>query len=114
VNVVEMLLKNNANIESQQKNQLTPLHVACKKGHVNVVEMLLKNNANIESQEKNQQTPLHVACLFRKEKVVEMLLKETLNILKTIHNLPKELMTNIIKISSKILIFEMSKNSSKN
>jgi len=81
VDVAEILLKNNANIEAQNKYQRTPLHVACQNGHVNVVEMLLKNNANIEAQEEDHQwAPLHISCQNGHVNVVEILLKNNANI----------------------------------
>ena len=47
----------------QNKNDDTPLHVACHKGHVDIVRYLVsEQGCNIACQNKSGDTPLHVAC----------------------------------------------------
>jgi ankyrin repeat protein len=44
-------------------NDMTPLHFACKKGHVQVLNELLDHGADVETKDVFGRTPLHFACL---------------------------------------------------
>ena len=56
---MEMLIRKEVNLNSKNKEFLTPLHVAADKSHVDVVEILLKHGANVNSPDCLGQTPLH-------------------------------------------------------
>ena len=45
--VVEVLLKENADINTQEKDGCTALMIASSNGHTQVVELLLQRNADI-------------------------------------------------------------------
>lgn len=60
--MVQVLLDNGADISSNTKDNLTPLHCAARSGHDSVVEMLLEKSAPVTAQSRNYLTPLHMAA----------------------------------------------------
>ncbi|UMM30233.1 hypothetical protein L5515_012202 [Caenorhabditis briggsae] len=78
--VVELLLKEGANIEHRDKKGFTPLIIAATYGHAPIVEVLLKNHAAIEAQsDRTKDTALSLACTAGRKDVVEMLLAHGAN-----------------------------------
>ena len=60
--IVEILLKNNANINMKYIERFTPLYVACRNGHLNVVKQLILHGADLNAQDETDgSTPLYVA-----------------------------------------------------
>lgn len=51
--MVQLLLNNGADINSSEKNSVSPLYIACYNRHDSTVKLLLSNGAN--------DNPLHVA-----------------------------------------------------
>lgn len=47
--IVEILVKNGANINHKDKYKLTPLHLACYKGQDDNVEYLIKTGTNLDA-----------------------------------------------------------------
>jgi ankyrin repeat protein len=45
--MVETLLENKADVNQRSKQELTPLHIACRKGHVDVVKLLIKYDVDV-------------------------------------------------------------------
>lgn len=79
--LVELLLKFNANIEHRDKKGFTPLILAATGGHMAVVTLLLNHNADIEIQsERTKDTALSLACSSGKFDVVDELLLKGANI----------------------------------
>ena len=74
--VVEVLLKNEANIEARndKNSNFTPLHYAAENGHAKVVEVLLKNGAPVDFSDKYDNTPLHFAARNGHTEIVKALL----------------------------------------
>lgn len=61
--IVKLLLENGADINTLDKTQSTPLHIACKHSDTNTLEMLLaSNNINVNTFDDEGLTPLHTAC----------------------------------------------------
>lgn len=54
---------------------LSPLHIACVRGHHDTVCHLIKNSANINASDNNGKSPLYLACEYRHVTVVELLLR---------------------------------------
>ena len=49
--------------EMKESSGLTPLHLACKHGHLNIIHHLInEQNCNPEATTPNGRTPLHLAC----------------------------------------------------
>ena len=79
--VVEELLKQNANVEHRTKDGCTALMFACLAGHERVADKLLDHKAeiNVES-DSNKDSPLTFACWKGHSEVVDLLLKRNANI----------------------------------
>ena len=54
---------------------MTPLHGACKKGHLPIVKYLISKGANINAKAKNhmEYTPLHFAASHQHPEIVKYL-----------------------------------------
>ena len=60
-NMIKMLIENGANVNSKDKNGLTPLHIAVKDNEIDLAKILLDYGANIETKSKYAHTPLILA-----------------------------------------------------
>ncbi|XP_019647802.1 PREDICTED: death-associated protein kinase dapk-1-like [Branchiostoma belcheri] len=58
--VVELLIKNQADLNVTNKNGDTGLHVACRWGHDKVVELLIRNRADLLITNKDDKRPVDV------------------------------------------------------
>uniref|UniRef100_A0A8B9LR32 Ankyrin 3a n=1 Tax=Astyanax mexicanus TaxID=7994 RepID=A0A8B9LR32_ASTMX len=67
-------------------NDITPLHVAAKRGNGNMVKLLLDRGAKIDAKTKDGLTPLHCGARSGHEQVVEMLLDRGAPILSKTKN----------------------------
>jgi ankyrin repeat protein len=63
---VEMLIKNNANVNCKDKEGSTPLHIACTLLNLEAVQVLVRSGANVNAMDKNG-TPLHNCCTGNQE-----------------------------------------------
>ena len=59
--MVKLLLKQGADIETKNGCGRTPLHIASKSDNITMVKLLLKHRANIEATDIRNETPLHLA-----------------------------------------------------
>lgn len=73
--VVEILLKNDAEVTIRDERECTALHHAAQSGHANIVRMLLKAGCDINAVDKNNWTPLMNACYWSNEEAVIVLLQ---------------------------------------
>ncbi|KAF7595629.1 hypothetical protein BBP40_005377 [Aspergillus hancockii] len=73
--IVQLLLRHGADIDSRSDGGWTPLHNACEKGAVDLVRIILHAGAKINSQLLNGVTPLHLAAQAGHTEVVECLLE---------------------------------------
>ena len=80
IEVVKLLLKENADVNIQDKNGVTALMLASLNGHTHVVELLLKENADVNIKNKQGMTALNLASLKGHTHVVELLLKKNANV----------------------------------
>ena len=60
-NMIKMLIENGANVNSKDKNGLTPLHIAVKDNEIDLAKILLHHGADIEAKSKYAHTPLTLA-----------------------------------------------------
>jgi E3 ubiquitin-protein ligase mind-bomb len=51
------------NINIQNLNQQTALHLAVEREHLQIIKLLIENKCNINVQDKDGETPLH--CILR-------------------------------------------------
>jgi ankyrin repeat protein len=73
--LVDLLLKNNADSSTRDMHGSTPLHLASSRGHYDVVELLLKDGTTVETPNHSSQTALWLAADGCHSKVVELLVK---------------------------------------
>lgn len=58
---VRELLLDGADVRKRDNKDNTPLHEACRKGHIAVADCLVQAGADVNATSTNQMTPLHVA-----------------------------------------------------
>lgn len=75
-NVVKTLLKNGANVNVVDGNDITPLHCAAGNGYAYVVSVLLANGANVNAVDQDGETPLQCAARLGSKDEERVLLKE--------------------------------------
>ena len=74
--VIEILLREHADISIQSKKGLAALTIASLNGHTEVVEIFLKKQLDINSQREDRMTALILASQNGYTQVVELLVKE--------------------------------------
>lgn len=78
-NVMEILMKNGADIEVRNRLRETALHRAATANSVEAVQLLIENNVEIEARDMYEETPYHKAAVQYNEKVVEILITNGAN-----------------------------------
>jgi ankyrin repeat protein len=76
LNIVELLVQKGADLNVQDHNSRTPLHLACSGGHLNIVELLVQKGADLNVQDSYSRTPLHLACSGGHLNIVELLVQK--------------------------------------
>lgn len=77
IDIVNVLLSNGADIDTQDGDGLTALHGAAQYGYCSITEVLLQKNATIDMKSDIGFTPLILSCGDRGDiKVVDLLLKK--------------------------------------
>ncbi|EAN31961.1 Ankyrin repeats (3 copies) family protein [Theileria parva strain Muguga] len=74
IQLVEMLLKRGANVNTFDSFGTTALHAACEESNLDVITLLLEKSANPDAQDVFGRTPLHLAVMENKPLVVNLLL----------------------------------------
>ncbi|KAH8798382.1 ankyrin repeat-containing domain protein, partial [Xylogone sp. PMI_703] len=74
--VVQTLVKYEADIEAMNDEKQTPLFLAVVNEFPQVVRILIRSGANIEAMNRSLQTPLSSAAMYGYTKIGEILLKE--------------------------------------
>nr|XP_047128806.1 transient receptor potential cation channel subfamily A member 1-like isoform X2 [Hydra vulgaris]XP_047128807.1 transient receptor potential cation channel subfamily A member 1-like isoform X2 [Hydra vulgaris] len=67
-------------LEEFDKHEMTPLHIAAKKGNENIVQSLLSLGARIDAKSHENLTPLHLAARSGHSRIVQILLSNVLSI----------------------------------
>lgn len=78
--IVEILLKHNANVNARDKYNETPLHLSCRNSNEKITEMLLNYKADVNVESMFLETPLHLSCIYGNEKITKMLLNFNANV----------------------------------
>jgi len=74
--IVDLLLLNPfIDVNTQNADGETPLHIACTKDSTYIVERLLSRGADINIKNNNGETPLYLACSTGKNDIIEVLIK---------------------------------------
>ena len=61
-------------VNTNYKDQMNPLHIACNKGYKKVLNLLIDLGADVNSMDVNKYTPLHHAVYSGNEKLAKILL----------------------------------------
>ncbi|QYS98021.1 ANK_REP_REGION domain-containing protein [Trichoderma simmonsii] len=78
--IMQLLLDNNSNIETEDTNGITPLNLATINGYTAAIQLLLNNNANIETKDNRGLTPLSHVAAIGDTAVMQLLLDNNANI----------------------------------
>lgn len=73
----QILVESNADVNIQDSNGNTPLHIACEHGNIELVSLLIQANADINILNYDNYTPMNTVILYRKNiinDVIPMLL----------------------------------------
>lgn len=75
IEAVKTLLKDNADVNAQDKLEWTPLHDAAIQGHVEIAKLLIAAGANVDAQDIDDlYTPLHDGVRMNHPEIVQVLL----------------------------------------
>lgn len=74
-NLVELLIKNEADVNHEDEDKWTPNFFASQNGHKEIVEILIKNGADVNHEDENKWTPIFFASLNGHKEIVELLIK---------------------------------------
>jgi ankyrin repeat protein len=72
--IVKLLCKSGANVNSTTKTNSTPLRAACFDGHFEIVKYLVERNADIEVANRHGHTCLMIACYKGHYKIAKFLI----------------------------------------
>lgn len=56
-----LLMNHGANIHMQDKNGLSPLHIAARGGFANITKLLIDNGSDVNTRDRFGKTPIHWA-----------------------------------------------------
>ena len=73
VPLLELLVKNGADVNARDNTGSTALMMASYEGNVDVVKMLLENGADLNATEKSGKTALSIAKLKDNKEVIDIL-----------------------------------------
>ena len=80
--MIELLLRNGADVNARERANLTPLHLACSRGFLSVAKVLVESQADKEAKSSNGyegvnpgSTPLHFAARLGFTALVKLLLE---------------------------------------
>ncbi|CAM9425723.1 unnamed protein product [Lampetra fluviatilis] len=59
--VADMLLKSGADVNAEQENGETPMHIAARHGHLNVMQLLIREGGDLLWRSKEGNNALHIA-----------------------------------------------------
>lgn len=76
VNIVEILLKNFAEVNAQDEEGICPLHLACMSGNINMVKKLLSRpELTVDLQDSEGNTPVHKAASTLSDEIMFLLIE---------------------------------------
>lgn len=74
LDIVNFLIKKNANIHAANKNGETPIHISASGGHKQLTDILLEKGADVNVLDAEGRTPVVLAVIGDHEPVVSLLL----------------------------------------
>ena len=73
LDTAELLINNNANVNSFDYNGSTPLHFAALNGYDNIIKLLIDSGSNVNIQDYSGCTPLHYAASTKNKRILDLL-----------------------------------------
>ncbi|XP_037829034.1 protein phosphatase 1 regulatory subunit 16A [Kryptolebias marmoratus] len=77
---VQALVQSEADLNTQDNNGATLLHIASANGYMSVAEQLIENRVQLELKDSDGWTPLHAAACWGQIEVVELLVAHGANL----------------------------------
>ncbi|XP_013874210.1 protein phosphatase 1 regulatory subunit 16A [Austrofundulus limnaeus] len=77
---VQALVQSEADLNAQDNNGATLLHIASANGYMSVAEQLIENRVQLELKDSDGWTPLHAAACWGQIEVVELLVAHGANL----------------------------------
>ncbi|CAG2210990.1 unnamed protein product [Mytilus edulis] len=74
IDLIKLLVRYKAIVNSQKMNGMTPLYIACNSGHFNAVQLLIENKADVNKCENEGWSPIHIACYDGLYDIAEILI----------------------------------------
>ena len=68
-----LLGKDNCSVSAEDKDRMTPLHIACKSGHTKIAGLLLDRGADIDHKTAEGSTALNIAIRKKCKEIVKQL-----------------------------------------
>lgn len=103
VKLLETVLQQGANVNCENNEGQTPLHIACLFGHFEIVELLVQKGAEIHAMNKEYKIPMTLALEGNHTPIVEFLLSKTMT--KGIQ-LPSDILEELPSIEQLITNYE--------
>ena len=75
--IIKLLLSHKADVNSRNKREATPLHLASQEGHLASVVALLQAGADPLLPKDDGLLPIHMAAQFNRTEVVRILIEST-------------------------------------
>ena len=74
LDVVNYLIKKNANVYAANKNGETPIHISASRGNEQLTNILLEKGADVDVQDGEGRTPVILAAISDHKPVISLLL----------------------------------------
>jgi len=118
IKIVELLLKNNINVNLKDDNGLAPIHYACETDgeevNISILKLLIKHGANVNVKNNEGQTPIFSAIYMNKMDKVKLLIMKGANVnvenYEGITPLHEAVMDNDINVSIVKLLIQNGAN----
>lgn len=78
--LLDLVIKNNLNLDKTNKGGKTPLHLACIKNNIEIVKLLIDNKVNIEPIDLESNAPINYAIKYGKSDLVKLLLDQDISL----------------------------------
>jgi ankyrin repeat protein len=78
--LTQLLINNNADVNSKDIDGFTPLHYACKQSNIELTQLLINNNADVNSKDIHGSTPLQYACKQNNIELTQLLINNNADV----------------------------------